>query len=284
MCYSYIKVVDMKVLIYENKGKDINSVWIKKLTDKLSVENIEYQTISKEDLDKNLVADVLISLGGDGTILLLNTFANRQNIPIVGINMGKLGFLTEFEPCDIETAIDLLKSKQLLKDERMCAKVEYNGKSYIALNEAYVQRIFDPESDCYIARLEVYVDDCYVSGVTGDGVIINTPTGTTGYALSAGGSILAPSVNAFSITPISAHSLSWRPIVGNSNSIYRVVVKKGSKVGLFVDGKYVATLSEGEEFTVEKYNTPTIFLRKKDFDFFKRFNFFVTIVNCIKRC
>lgn len=262
----------MKVLIYNNNGKDIGKTCFNKLINKLLKENIDYQILTDNDLNKDFIADVIFTLGGDGTLLYLNEFANRTRIPLIGINTGRLGFLSEFEKDDIEDAVDYLKSGQLYVDERLCAKVTHNGKSYVALNEACVQRLYFEGANSAISTLEVTTKDSRVLKAKGDGMIISTPTGTTAYSLSAGGPILTPHIDAFSITPIAAHSLGQRSIVASTNCEYNVIFTRGYKMGLYVDGKYVSTLSVGDSFCISKYDSPTLFLRRKSYDFFVRFN------------
>jgi NAD+ kinase len=262
----------MKALIYNNNGKDVGKICFNKLIDKLTKENIEYVVLTDDDLNKDFVADVIFTLGGDGTLLYLNEFANKTRIPLIGINTGRLGFLSEFEKDDIEEAVDCFVSKKLYLEERLCAKVTHNNNSYIALNEACVQRLYFEGANSAISTLEVVTNGSRVLKAKGDGIIISTPTGTTAYSLSAGGPILTPNIDAFSITPIAAHSLGQRSIVTSTGFDYSVTFTRGFKMGLYVDGKYIATLSVGDSFSITKYEKPTLFLRRKSYDFFVRFH------------
>ncbi len=261
---------NMKVLIYDNKIKDEQSIWLHKLVDNLANEGIEYQILTDENLYKDYSADALFVLGGDGTVLFVNEFANRNNIPIIGINAGKLGFLSEFECYDMKTALLLLKNGQLKKDERTAMDVEFNGKKYCVLNEVFIQRIYIDGFGSIVTEASVYCDGKDICDVKGDGIIVCTQTGSTAYSLSAGGSILAPKINAFSITPIAAHGLYQRPIICSSDSEIEVKVTGKTLVGLYVDGKFIDKLQSGQSFKIVKAKNPTIFLRKNDFDFFKR--------------
>ena len=260
----------MKVLIYNNKGKDANEVCLKKLTESLINQSIEYKIIEDKDLSLSYNVDAIFVLGGDGTLLYLNEFVNKNEIPVIGINTGKLGFLSEFERDEVVTSVELLKKGELNKDFRSAIEVVYEGKTYVALNDAFVQRVYTEETGCMVTDVNVSINGIDISNVKGDGIIISTPTGATAYSFSAGGSILAPDVNAFIITPIAAHAFNQRPIVYSADAEYKVTITGRAFVGLFADGKFIGNLQKGESFIVKKAKNQTVFLRRKDFNFFKR--------------
>ena len=260
----------MKVFIYDNKEKDSLGLLLKKLVEILNAQNIKYQVLEDEDLVGEKHADAIFSLGGDGTILFLTEFANKNGIPIIGINAGKLGFLTEFERYDMEKAVRLLKDDQLKRDERITLTVEFNGKKFYALNDVFVQRTYSKEVGCMIADTSVYLDGSIMDEFKGDGIIVGTSTGSTAYSLSAGGPILTPQLEAFVITPIAAHSITQRSVVYNSDSTCVVKLSGRTHAGLFVDGNYVGEMVSGDKISIVKADSKTTFLRKKDFDFFNR--------------
>ncbi len=261
----------MKVLIYNNKGRDPKGELFSILTAELKKVGIEYSPLTDEKLNDDICADAIFCLGGDGTILYVNEFANRMGIPIIGINTGRLGFLCEYEKENIADAVASFALQKLKKDQRICARISFKGKEYLALNEACVQRVFTETESSTISTLDVCVDGKSVAKFRGDGVIINTPTGTSGYSLSAGGAILAPDTDVFMITPLAAHCLFMHhSIVGSSKSDYSINVVKGGNVGLYVDGKFVSMIEEGESVKLIKHECPTVFLRDNEYDFFGR--------------
>ncbi len=261
----------MNVLIYNNKGRDPNGELFNRLAAELKKENISYLHLTDDLLNSQLTADAIFCLGGDGTILHVNEFANRMAIPVIGINTGKLGFLCEFEKNCIKDAVECFKQGKLQKDERICESVIYNGKEYLALNETCVQRVFTEKESSTISTIDVCINGNSVSKFRGDGVIINTPTGTSGYSLSAGGAILVPGTDVFMVTPLAAHCLFMRhSVVGPSTSDFTVTVEKGGEVGLYVDGKFISKMNEGDSVKITKHKRPTIFLRNKQYDFFGR--------------
>ena len=256
----------MKLGIYVNKSKDIGGIWSSKLTSILENEKIEYAFIN--DFNQTDF-DAIIVLGGDGTILGLTDFASKNDLPILGINAGKLGFLTEFETFEMLTAIKQLKESKLKIEKRMIIEVEVNDEKFYALNDCVIQRIYH-ENEPLVVDLDVMLDNNLVDKIVGDGVIICTPTGSTAYSLSAGGSILAPGIDSISITPISAHSLHNRPIVYSANSTCTVLNLSQSSAGLIIDGKLVKSLSKHDICTINKSQRVIKFLRKTDSNFYNR--------------
>ena len=262
----------MKVFIYVNKEKDINGINSSELKSLLTQYNIEYLQLTDEDLKCDLSADAIFTLGGDGTILWVVEFANRNSIPIIGINIGKVGFLTEFDKNDMENAVKLLKTNQLKKDSRLTLEVSVNNIKTIALNDAFVQRIYSEDIGCMTTDIAVSIDNKQVEEFKGDGIVVSSPTGSTAYSLSVGGSILSPDVNALLVTPIAPHTLGIRSIVFSSESVCQFELTGKASGGLFVDGRSVCTLNKGDKVFVKKADYQTTFLRKYDFDFYKRFS------------
>ena len=262
----------MKVLIYINHAKIESERVFNELKACLSSNNIKFTCIDNEDLKNKSKVEgysVIFSIGGDGTILGLTEFALLNNLPIIGINIGKVGFLTEFEPECISQAVKMLIDGSLKKDARSVLKISYQNKCYFALNDLVVQRLYKDNIAGHVINLSVCLDGENADNITGDGVIVSTPTGSTAYSLAAGGPVLAPGINAFSLTPISAHSLHNRPIIFSADSKCEVKVLSGD-AGLFIDGKLVSLISEGASVSVVAYKNKTVFLRKSNSNFYKK--------------
>ena len=260
----------MKVAIYYNHGKDKDGACKNALTSQLDKKGIEYIILQNENLNDKIEVDALFSIGGDGTILFISDFACKNQIPVVAINVGRLGFLCEFEKNEIEQAVDNLISGKFVRDYRTTLSVELNGKTYFALNEVYLQRAFDQEIGNMIARFEVSLNDKQVSGFSGDGVIVSTPTGSTAYSFSLGGALVLSDCGVFSITPIAAHSFNQRPIIYKSEDECCLRVSGNARVGLFVDGQLVAMVNEKDKIIINKGEKDLIFLRKPDSSFYKK--------------
>lgn len=258
------------VLIYANKAKDNNGKYLAKLSSLLQLHNVEYKIVNDEDLSTKINAEAIFVLGGDGTVLFVSEFANRNNVPIIGINAGCLGFLSEFECNDIDEAVDLFLSKDFIVEKKLTISITVNGKIYLAVNDVFAQRYYSAPSNSLISKVSVKIDDNLVNTFKGDGVIISTPTGTTGYTLSAGGAIVGPNVDAISITPICAHSLNQRSILCAANSVVDVIICENSCIDLFIDGRFITKLSSNDSFSITKAEKPTLFLRKTNYDFYNR--------------
>ncbi|SKA76757.1 NAD+ kinase [Clostridium sp. USBA 49] len=193
-----------------------------------------------ESLDEKFVKDLdfIISLGGDGTLLGTAREIAKYGIPILGVNIGNLGFLTEVESSEFEYAINRIKNKQYRIEERMmlnCSvKRGEKEKSFLCLNDTVLSK----GTLARMVNYDIYIDNMFYSSFTADGVIVSTPTGSTAYSLSAGGPIIFPTLKLISITPICPHSLGMRTIVVDSKSKINIYIKKKHEsVFLTVDGQ-----------------------------------------------
>ena len=226
------------------------------------------------DDNKNIEnVDVLIVFGGDGAILHAATIAAAKGIKIIGVNYGTLGFLTEFERGEETGVFELLEEIQQNKCrilKRGLLKITYKNNVYYALNEVALQRNFDENSpnETQILSLEVQVGDgCDV--ISGDGVLVSTPTGSTAYSLSAGGAILMPEVPAFLLTPVCAFSMSKRPMVFSDSETFKIRALKG-KAMVTVDGRAIGAMKEADGLRIEKADFAAEFPVRRNSDFFAK--------------
>ena len=191
---------------------------------------------SAEEMVKQV--DMVSVFGGDGTLLYAARLIGGTGVPILGINLGSLGFLTEVKLDEMREAFELLLSGQYQLEERVLLNVEVvrNGQvaaQYLALNDAVINK----GALARIIELEVSVNSQPVLFTRADGLIISTPTGSTGYSLSAGGPILYPTLEAFIIVPICPHTLTNRPVVIPDKDTVGVCLHRGTDVMLTVDGQ-----------------------------------------------
>ena len=193
-------------------------------------------------------ADILVAFGGDGTILLAARLVGAKGTPILGVNLGKLGFLAEFAPEEVEQAVrDILAGKCVI-EERMLLKITHPGGVVHAVNDV----VIDKSRSSRVIDLETFIDGAFAVTYTGDGLVISTPTGSTAYALSNGGPIVIPTSRVIGITPIAPHTLNGRPLIVPGTSRIRVVVREGSEeVALSADGQPIGLLQLPAEVTVE---------------------------------
>jgi NAD+ kinase len=172
------------------------------------------------------LVDMIIVLGGDGTLLSVARVVEGKDVPLLGVNLGGLGFLTEVTLEELFPALKKIFKKAFVTDDRLMlkARILRRGKPIldsVALNDAVVSK----GAIARMIRLEIHVDGQFVTSLRGDGLIVATPTGSTAYSLSAGGPIVHPSVDAMILTPISPHTLTNRPIVIPNTAIIKVILK-----------------------------------------------------------
>lgn len=210
-------------------------------------------------------SDKVLVFGGDGTMLEAASEVSEAQIPILGVNLGHLGFLTELEsPVSFETILNALKSTEYSKRMLICASIG-DKECKRALNEVVLKS--NSSRPIYV---KVYIDGAYLDTYHSDGVIISTPTGSTAYALSAGGPVLSPDVDAFVILPICAHSLHSRPIVVNSNSSVILSVLSEEDATVCVDGNAIYKTVSGDKIFVSRAPDDAIFVALKGSDFYKK--------------
>jgi len=211
-------------------------------------------------------AVVLVTVGGDGTLLRAAQIAAPLRLPLFGINTGRLGFLTEMDG----RSEDLTKLPDILRaglpiDERSALSTELRGTTRMALNDVVVRRT----GDSHMTPFSIFVDGKEAARVPADGVAVATPTGSTAYFLSGGGPILAPDVAAFGIIALLPHTLFSRPLVVRDDSRIEVVSNADvESVALDCDGRTVDRLQPGERVLVTRYPFSVRFARRAPLDFF----------------
>ena len=213
--------------------------------------------------------DRLLVLGGDGTVLRAARVAAEQEIPLVAVNYGTLGFLTEFERGETAEAVDLILDADARTVRRTMLEIGLDGKTTHCLNEMVLQREHAPGVNSKIARITVYIDGSSAGDFAADGMIVSTPTGSTAYSLSAGGSILCPECSCFLLTPLCAFSLRSRPIVYSDASVLSFRLPQDQPMVIYGDGKYLGN-ANGKELTVRRSARAVTFLCKRENDFFRR--------------
>lgn len=214
--------------------------------------------------------DRLLVLGGDGTLLRAAKRASELAIPLVGINYGRLGFLTEFEREESDSAIKLILSEHTDTVERTMLEVELNGVKCRCLNELSLLRGISPKHSNRVEAISVTFDGRSARDFVADGLIVATPTGSTAYSLSAGGSILMPDCSAFILTPVCAFSLQARPIVYSDMGILNFSVTAGDALMAYGDGEFLGVVGEKDKLTVKKSERSAIFLTRDKHSFFLR--------------
>ena len=211
--------------------------------------------------------DLIIAIGGDGTILGCSRKYGSKGLPILGINLGKLGFLTDIQPHKITSElIDVIEGKHL-DDSRFFLDTKVKGaKRHLALNEIVIHS----GAIAQLIEFDLFIDDIFVYRQKADGLIINTPTGSTAYSLSGGGPIVHPSLNVFTILPMFPQSLSTSPLIVDSKSTLKVeLINKDTKAKLSFDSHESISISGKTRIEIIKSKSQLTLIHPRDHDFFE---------------
>lgn len=212
-----------------------------------------HKTFSSHHDLKNI--DVLISIGGDGSLLDTLMYVRNSGIPILGINTGRLGFLASVAKEDIEKALEMLFQKKYVLDKRSLLRLESKNNLFGELNYALNEVTIHKKDTVSMITIHAYIDGEFLNSYWADGLIISTPTGSTAYSLSCGGPIIAPESESLVITPMSPHNLNVRPIVIPDKSVLKLQIEGRSK-------DYLVSLDSRSEIVDESFE---LTIRKEDF-------------------
>ena len=230
----------------------IEESFLEYVTNRLRFKNEVATFNSHEDLKDNV--DILFSIGGDGTLLNAVSYIRNSNIPILGINTGRLGFISSVAPDQIEQAVNDVLNKNYKTNRRTLLTLNTSNNLFknknFALNEVAIVK----KDTSSMIKIEAYVDDEFLNTYWADGLIVSTPTGSTGYSLSCGGPIIAPGTNNIIITPIAQHNLNVRPIVINHNSTIKLKVEDRDQLALVSLDSCSRAFDSSVELTIKKAN------------------------------
>ena len=217
-------------------------------------------------------ADLIVAIGGDGTMLFAAQLAIGRGVPLLGINRGRLGFLTDVSPDEMIGTFDAVLEGRYETDSRQLLDAQLtlpDGRTveYRALNDVVVQR----HESGRMVELETRIDDCFVNTHGGDGLVIASSTGSTAYALSCGGPIIHPALGAVVIAPISPHTLSDRPIVvGRESRIeVRLVARSAARAQITCDGVLLGDLEERSRLRIGPSSESITLLHPQGHDYFR---------------
>ncbi|AUB58191.1 MULTISPECIES: NAD(+) kinase [Methanobacterium] len=225
----------------------------------MELEKYQDQRCELEEMD----VDMVIAIGGDGTILRTQSFISHKKIPLIGINMGTVGFLTEIDPENAFTAIEEILAGNYFVERRNQLLVWHNHELPPALNEVVLMT----RKPAKMLHIQISVDDEIMEELRADGLIIATPSGSTAYSMSAGGPIIDPKVKAFIIVPICPFKLGARPTVVSDESIIKVkLLREGKKAVAVIDGQFEEEINYMDEIIFRKSDNCAYFVRlTKDF-------------------
>ena len=205
--------------------------------------------------------DLVVSLGGDGTMLRAAQLAHATDAPLVGVNLGALGYLTEVDAGEEKEALEKILAGSYEIEERMmlrCTATDGDDVSFVGLNEVLVER----SGAHRLVRLEVHIGGERLAAFNADGVLVATPTGSTAYALSAGGPIVSPRAQSLVLVPVSAHMIFSRPFVLAADETVSITVGgRGQQASLVLDGTIGCDIGSGATVTVCRHERPLPLLK-----------------------
>jgi NAD+ kinase len=225
------------------------------------------QSLSREELGQT--SEVLISLGGDGTMLASARAVGKHQTPILGINLGGVGFLTEINSNDLQNTLNKLKEGDYFIEKRMVLETEIEGVKKFdqyALNDV----VIDKGEVARLFLLHLYAQEEFICSYSADGLIISTSTGSTAYNLAAGGPIINPQMNAIIVSPICPHTLASRTIVFPDNETLKITVELPSREAvLTIDGQVAFGLKSGSSVLVRKAKHSVNLIKFRDRSFYE---------------
>lgn len=226
--------------------------------------------------------DLIIVLGGDGTLLnVAREVSKKYEIPILGINIGNLGFLSSTEISSVGIALQKIKEGRYTKDKRMLLQCSIGSTEHLgnALNDVVVSR----GTLSRIVRFDVYVDRKLYASFKGDGLIVSTPTGSSAYSFSAGGPIIYPNLDLIILTPICPHTNGMKTIVLSSESVIEIIPENGEEeIYLTIDGQEATKIEQRAKIEISKAKESALVLLLEDYDYFKVLR--SKILNNTKEC
>lgn len=274
-------------LIYTNRHKDRNLEMTKRICSFLELkgqrttvraDEEDFKETKRADTDEvpaDIPQDVdcMIVLGGDGTVLQAARETKKLHIPIIGVNLGTLGYMTEIEPANLEEALERLIEGDYEQESRMML----NGKAFFAdghaeegwaLNDIVISR----SGSLQIIRFNIYVNGQFLNNYNADGMIVTTPTGSTGYNLSAGGPLIEPKAKLIMLTPICPHSLNQRSIILSPEDVIEIEIPEGrgekvQTVEANFDGSHVIPLRTGDKIRIVQSEKITEFIQLNQVSF-----------------
>ena len=217
-------------------------------------------------------ANMMLCFGGDGTILHAARDVLEQDIPILGVNLGSVGFMAELERNELPLLTALSRNQYTLEERMMLQVRVYRGERLIHEEIALNDAVFSKGSMARVSELEVWADQALCQQVTGDGVIVATPTGSTAYSMSAGGHIVEPTSQGLVVTPVCAHQLAVRAMVLDANRMLTVRLPKGNRKTIFlsIDGGKAIRLGSHERVEIVKAEKTTKLVRLTGRSFYQR--------------
>lgn len=254
-----------KVLVFENSKKDEVLCISRQISQALEERGLEVTVVKLFDGKEPSVdfknADLAVSLGGDGTVLEVSRLIEKTSIPVIGVNLGTFGYITETQVSEFNDVLDeyIAGKAKIQKRMRLCVKYTHNGNTQVqtALNDVCLGAV----SHASLAKISLSINDTLASNLKCDGVIIATPTGSTAYNLSAGGPILSSDLESIVINPICPFTMGVRPLViSDKETIKMHVPDQKAKLMLCIDGREICEIESNDVVEICRAENDTYFV------------------------
>lgn len=231
--------------------------------------DLNLPVLPREDMGK--MADLIVVVGGDGSLLSAARMAVNVNVPVIGINRGRLGFLTDISPKDIEIHLGAVLAGRYDEEKRFLLRTRiHDGEKIYFEGEALNDVVLSRGNETHLIEFDVIINQQFVSHYRSDGMILSTPTGSTAYSLSAGGPIMHPELNAIVLVPMFSHSLSSRPLVVDANVKIDLKISEVNEADLRIscDGHESRLVKPGQLVSVEKKAQQLRLLHHRDYHYY----------------
>ncbi len=238
--------------------------------DKTSAKFLDIEGIKIEAMVDKI--DIAIIIGGDGTLLKIGRFLSEYNIPIIGINLGRLGFLVDISPEQIITQLNAIFKGEYIKESRSLLHASaYRSNTLLGEGRALNDVVLHVRNDIRMIEFTTHIDGKFVNTQRADGIVIATPTGSTAYSLSGGGPILHPELDAVVLVPICSHTLTNRPIVVSNTGIIEINLCESRKVNsrLSFDGQANIALRAGDKIIIHQEKHKLTLIHPKQYDYYR---------------
>jgi len=259
----------MIIGIIYNHLKPNAKQYCNKISAWLQNKNIKVKNISY-DIIRNPKVDFIISLGGDGTMLRISRLVAKYSIPVMGVNLGTLGFLTDTDINNIFTSLENILKNGIEYEERMMLDIEIATKKgtikTTALNDCVIRSVYNGR----LTSIDSFINKKFLSSYKGDGVVIATPTGSTAYSLALSGPIIYPTLSLFIIAPISPHTLTHRPMILDSNNILEFTSTDDNKktdLIVSVDGQESYILDKNKKVKIKLFHKKAKLIRDRRYSY-----------------
>ena len=243
-------------------------VYFDKITSELGLD-LPYEILNRQTLGKTV--DLAVIVGGDGTLLNAARSLFTFDVPLLGINLGRLGFLTDISPDDLEQKLEQVFAGEFDEEPRGLLHTQiFRQGEIISRSSAFNDVVVHKWNGARMLEYETYIDGQYINTTRSDGIIVSTPTGSTGYALSGGGPILHPSLHAIVLVPICPHSMSYRPIVVYADSEIKIIVKDCNQAEAQVtcDGQINLGLQAEDRIIITREEHLIRLIHPKSYDYY----------------